>query len=367
MNKSVVMAVAVTIAMGAWMASGMQDETTLVSVVKPAVKAKPLMKVKVKNSSASKVQKFVRVQGQVEANRTIEIKVEIDGRVAAIAADEGQRLQAGDNLIQISPDYRPAQLAEAKAILKQRENDLAASTKLEKRGLQSGSRVIAYQADLQTAKAQLARIQHELHETRIAAPFDGILNKRMVELGDYMQSGDVVAELVDDGTVKVTGQVPQHSVDRLEENQSVIVVLNSGQEMTGKLGFISPVADPVTRSYRVEVQIPNPRHLRIIGLSATLLLPAGEQQGHLLPGSVLGLDEAGNLQVKLVDEDNRVNDATVDIIRTDKTGFWLSGLGDKVRIITIGQDFVVTGEEIVPVADVDLAVKQVSKVSGQEG
>ena len=81
--------------------------------------------------------------------------------------------------------------AEAKAILKRRKNDLAASTKLEKRGLQSESRVIAFQADLQTAKAQLARIQHELHETKIAAPFDGILNKRMVELGDYMQSGDV--------------------------------------------------------------------------------------------------------------------------------------------------------------------------------
>lgn len=367
MNNSVLMAVVVTIVMGAWMVSGTQDETTLMPVIKPAAQVKPLMKVKVQSSSATKVQQFVRVQGQVEANRTINIKVEIDGRVASIAVDEGQRLQAGDNLVQISPDYRPAQLAEAKAILKQRKNDLSASMKLEKRGLQSESLVIAYNAGVQAAEAQLARIQHELQETKVVAPFAGILNKRMVELGDYMQSGDVVGELVDDGTVKVTGQVPQHSVGRLEENQSVVVILNSGQEMAGKLDFISPVADAVTRSYRVEVQIPNPLHLRIIGLSATLLLPAGEQLGHLLPGSVLGLDEAGNLQVKLVDEDNRVSDATVDIIRTDKAGFWLSGLDKKVRIITLGQNFVVTGEKIDPMADVDLAVKQVSKVSVQEG
>ncbi|WP_293264717.1 efflux RND transporter periplasmic adaptor subunit [Neptunomonas sp.] len=366
MNKSVLMAVAIVIVMAVWMASGMRGETTHAPVEEASSEDQSLMKVKVKNSSANKVQQFVRVQGHVEAKRTIEIKVEIDGRVAALTANEGQRLQAGDKLLQISPDYRSAQLAEARALLKQRKSDLAASLKLKKRGLQSESRVFADQAAVQAAGAQLARVQHELRETRVTAPFDGVLNKRMVELGDYMQAGDVLGELVDDGTVKVTGQVPQHSVGRLEENQPVDVVLSNGQEMTGELSFISPVADSVTRSYRVEVQIPNPQHLRIIGLSATLLLPAGEELGHLLPGSVLGLNEAGNLQVKLVNDKNRVVDVVVEIIRTDTTGFWLTGLDKEIRIITIGQDFVATGEEVEPISDIDLTIKHVSNVSVQE-
>ncbi|WP_261843875.1 efflux RND transporter periplasmic adaptor subunit [Aliamphritea ceti] len=366
MNKSVLLALAVVIGFGIWMASGMQTEEPAEPVVQSAAEEKPLMKVKVQDSDAETVLQLVRVQGQVEANRTLEVKVEIDGRVAKLPADEGQRLAAGDGLVEISADYRSAQLAEAKALLKQRRSDLAASIKLKKRGLQSQNRVIADEAAVQAAQAQLARIQHEIKETRVTAPFAGVLNKRVVELGDYLQAGDVIGELVDDGTVKITGQVPQHSVGRLQENQNVDVVLNNGEQMTGKLSYISPVADGVTRSYRVEVQIPNPDHLRIIGLSATLLLPAGEQMGHLLPGSVLGLDEAGNLRVKLVDNDNRVSNAPVEIIRTDQNGFWLSGLDAKVRVIMVGQDFVANGEEIDPVSDVDLAAEQQLSVKAEQ-
>ncbi len=364
MNKSVVLAIAVVIGIAVWMLSGMQSDAPEQADALPVAEEKALMRVKVQDSDAAKVLQQVRVQGQVEANRTLEVKVEIDGRVTQLPVDEGQRVTAGENLVEISADYRSAQLAEAKALLKQRRNDLAASIKLKKRGLQSQNRVIADQAAVQAAQAQLARIEHEIKETRVAAPFAGVLNTRAVELGDFLQAGDMIGELVDDGTVKITGQVPQHSVGRLQESQNVDVELNNGLQLTGKLSYISPVADTVTRSYRVEVQIPNPDHLRIIGLSATLLLPAGEQMGHLLPGSVLGLDEAGNLRVKLVDAENRVSDAGVEIIRTDKNGFWLSGLDEKVRVITVGQDFVASGEEIDPVTEVDLAASANSSQGG---
>ncbi|MBN1008801.1 efflux RND transporter periplasmic adaptor subunit [Amphritea pacifica] len=366
MNRSVIMAVMVALLMTAWMASGMQDDKPSVQASEPSAQTKPLMKVKIIDSSARKVQQFVRIQGQVEANRTIELRAEIDGRVEALSADEGQRLQAGDPLLQISADFRAAQLAEAQALLKQRKSDLTASINLKNKGLQSENKVFADQAGVEAAQAQLARIEHELRETQVTAPFTGVLNQRMVKLGDYLQAGDVLGQLVDDETVKVTGQVPQHSVGRLEESQPVDVTLSNGSTLTGRLNFIAPVADPVTRSYRVEVQIPNPQHSRIIGLSATLKLPAGEQSGHLLPGSVLGLNEAGNLQVRLVDAQNRVSETVVEIIRTDSNGFWLSGLNDEARVITIGQDFVAVGEEVEPVSDTGLMSKQVSNLSLQE-
>ncbi|WP_428034460.1 efflux RND transporter periplasmic adaptor subunit [Amphritea sp.] len=366
MNKSVLMAALVVIGMSIWMVSGMQDDTAAATKPVPSSPAKALMKVKVKHSRAQSVEQFVRVQGHVEANRTIQIKVEIDGRVAALTAIEGQRLQAGEKLLQISPEYRSAQLAEADAVLKQRKSDLAGSMNLQQRGLQSDSKVLADQAAVQAAEAQLAMIRHELRETQVYAPFAGVLNKRMVELGDYLQAGDVLGELVDDEIVKVTGQVPQHSVGRLTENQAVTVILSNAQEMTGKLSFISPVADSVTRSYRVDVQIPNPQHQRIIGLSATLLLPAGKSMGHLLPGSVLGLNSAGSLQVKLVNDENRVTVAPVEIIRTDTNGFWIGGLDETIRIITTGQDFVAAGEEVDPVSDADTAPEQANKTAMQE-
>ena len=366
MNRSVLMAAAIVLLMAAWMASGMQDDSKPAPVAQQSTQKKALMKVKVRHSHARNVEQLVRVQGQVEANRSILLKAEIDGSVEALMADEGQRLKAGEQLLQITADYRSAQLAEARALLKQRKSDLAASSNLNKRGLQSESKLFSDQAAVQAAEAQLAKIEYELRNTQVVAPFAGVLNSRQVELGDYLKAGDVMAELVDDATVKVTGQVPQHNIGSLEEDLPVDVVLSNGQKMAGRLAFIAPVADSATRSYRVEVQIPNPEHLRIIGLSATLLLPAGEARGHLLPASVLGLDAAGDLQVKLINNENRVSSAIVNIIRTDSDGFWLSGLDDDIRIITTGQDFVSVGEEVDPVYDDTDQTRQQVNVSVQE-
>ena len=69
MNRSVIMAVVVALLMTVWMVSGMQDDTPPIRVTDPSAQIRLLMKVKVINSSAQNVQQFVRVQGQVEANR----------------------------------------------------------------------------------------------------------------------------------------------------------------------------------------------------------------------------------------------------------------------------------------------------------
>ncbi|MCJ8298001.1 MAG: efflux RND transporter periplasmic adaptor subunit, partial [Pseudomonadales bacterium] len=249
-------------------------------------------------------------------------------------------------------DYRLKQLDQAKAVLRQRNSDLSASRKLKKRGMIAENRLIADQAAVQTARAQLALIQHEVDSASVLAPFAGVLNSREVELGDYMQKGNVVGVLVDDSVLKVTGQVPQKNVGDLQLNQAVQISLSNGLNAFGNLAFISRVADSVTRSYRVEVTLENPQLQRLIGLTASLKLPLGTEQGHLLPNSVLGLSTEGDLQVKLVDEKNQVSTAVVEIIRTDKQGFWFKGLAANITVITEGKDFVSNDEIVEPVSAV---------------
>ncbi|OUS37471.1 HlyD family secretion protein ['Osedax' symbiont bacterium Rs2_46_30_T18] len=355
MNKSVFSAVVVVAVLGGWMASGVYGNDGEQKDEPVAVKKKPLMKVTVLESNVKTVQRFVTVQGQVEANRSVEIKVEVDGRIAEIAVQEGQRIESGVSIATLSADYRLKQLAQAKAVLRQRNSDLSASRKLKKRGMIAENRLIADQAGVQTARAQLALIQHEVDSASILAPFSGVLNSRAVELGDYMQKGNVVGVLVDDSVLKVTGQVPQKNVGDLQINQAVEVNLSNGLSAFGNLAFISRVADTVTRSYRVEVTLGNPQLKRLIGLTASIKLPLGTEQGHLLPNSVLGLSADGDLQVKLLDQQNQVSTAVVEIIRTDKQGFWFKGLAEKITVITEGKDFVSNDEIVEPINAVTAA------------
>lgn len=366
MNKSILLAFAVLVALGLWMFSGKyleaNGEETQEQV--EAKTEKPLMKVSVVESNTQNVQRFVLVQGQVEANRSVEVKVEIDGRVSSLAVDEGERVEAGAPLLRLADDYRIKQLDEAKAILRQRRSDLSASRKLKKKGLLAENRLIADQAAVQTARAQLAMKQHEIDNAVVNAPFTGVLNSRNVEMGAYLQKGNVVGTLVDDSVLKVTGQVPQQSVAGLRLNQAVEVTLNNGTSAFGNLSFISRVADSVTRSYRVEVTLDNPELQRLVGLTATLKLPLGTEKGHLLPNSVLGLNENGELEVKVINTSNVVKTVPVKLIRTDKSGFWLSGLDNAITVITEGKDFVTTGEKVDPIIAEENRVSQ-SKVSSE--
>ena len=242
MNKSVLMALVVVVGLTVWMASGM-----VASEVEPAEqqteqaeKPQALMKVAVVDSKAQGVQQVVKVQGQVEANRSLTLKAQVQGAIAQLPAPQGSRVEAGALLAKQDVEYRQAQLAEAKALLTQRKNDLAVSRKLNKRGLQSKNQVIADQAAVEAAQAQLARVRYELTSTQTKAPFAGVVNRLDVEIGDYLSVGDPLLQFVDDKRLKVTGQVPQHSIEGLALGQSVPVTLSNGVELVGELGYNRP-------------------------------------------------------------------------------------------------------------------------------
>jgi len=354
MNRSVLSAVAIVAGLGAWMLSGQNSEAQDTPAAEKESKAE-LMQVEVIRSHAAPVLRTVSVQGQVEALRTVKLKAEVDGRVEALPVTEGARVKTGAQLIRLAEDYRPAQLAEAQARLQQRQSDLRASQKLRKRGLQAENKIVADQAEVEAARAQLAQVRYQLAHTRITAPFAGVLNQRDVEIGDFVERGTQVAELVDDEQLIVTGQVPQHYAGSLTLGQMVTVDLVTGEQLEGAIRFVSATAESATRSYRVEVALDNPEHRRLIGLSASLILPIQQLQGHWVPSSVLGLNAEGALQVKTLDADNRVRERTVSLIRTDKEGFWVGDLPGDVTLISVGQHFVGAGEQVRPVPG---AVKQ---------
>ncbi len=309
------------------------------------------MRVLVTDSQAEPVPRELRVQGQLEPWRSLMLRAETEGRVVALPVDKGAWVKAGERLIELAEDDRPAQLARAQAEVDARALELSASETLGQQGMQARTLVKNAQAGLASARAELARLELDLERASIRAPFAGLVEDREVELGSLVQRGDTMLRLVDHERLKAVAQVPQQRAGELALGQPVQVELLDGEEAQGRVIFISREADPRTRAFRVEAEVPNPdRHLAS-GFSAVLRIATGESMGHFLTPAALVLNDQGEIGVRILDPEDRVHFSPIRLLRTSVDGVWVSGLPPQARIITRGQDFVSEGEQVAPVSE----------------
>jgi multidrug efflux system membrane fusion protein len=352
MNKSILTAVAIGAALALWMLSGqfVARSGAPAPAAAPERAAEP-MKVRVQELLAQPVNREAIVQGQLEPRRTLELRAETSGAVTAIPVRKGQRVRRDAPLLQLAMEDREARLRQTEALVRQRETDLKAVRTLKQKGLQAESRLIESETLLAAARAELAAVEMDIEHTQIVAPLAGVINELPVEVGEFIERGDPVATLVDDDVLLATAQAPQQSIARLQLGQTVKVQTITGQTLEGKITFISAMADARTRSFRVEAEIPNPEGRLTGGMSAVLRIPLETADGHFVSPSVLVLDDQGALGVKGVDRDNKVVFHPVRIVRTTAGGVWITGLPERVQLITLGQGFVGPGEVVAPVME----------------
>ena len=340
-------AVAVSLLLLLWLLSGSLFKAQQVaSADQPAVE-QGLAKVEVQWLEAQPMQRQHVVQGQIEAWRRVELRSQISASVARLDQDKGSPVKAGQLLLSLSTDNRPAQVARGEADVRQRQADATGAARLRERNLVSANELIRLQSELAKARAELDMARIQLDNTRITAPFAGIYDQRLVELGDFVQPGQSLLTLVDISQLKVSAQIAQQEVIQLKLGQTVRIELLDGREMDGELHFIAAAADPGSRSFRIEVKVDNPQALRLAGASATLHIATGETLAHRVSPALLSLDQAGRHGVKWVNAQQQVEFTPVTLISVDNQGAWVSGLPPKVALITLGQGFVEPGQQVI--------------------
>ncbi|MHA6492884.1 efflux RND transporter periplasmic adaptor subunit [Pseudomonas borbori] len=340
-------AVAISLLLFIWLFSGSLFEAQETATPEQPAQKQGLAKVEIQWLEASPMQRQHLVQGQIEAWRRVELRAQINGTVARLDQDKGSVVEQGQLLLSLSADNRPAQVARGEADVRQRQADVTAATRLRERNLVSANELIRLQSELAKAKAELDMARIQLSNTRITAPFAGVYDQRMVELGDFVQPGQSLLTLVDISQLKVTAQVAQQDVSHLRLGQTVRVQLLDGGVMEGQVHFIAAAADSDSRSFRVEVRVDNPQALRLAGASATLQIQTGEALAHRLSPALLSLDQAGRHGVKWVNDQQLVEFTPVQLISVDNQGAWVSGLPHKVALITLGQGFVEPGQQVI--------------------
>ena len=311
--------------------------------------------VQVRDLIAKPIERNIIANGKTAANRVVQLRGETTGRVTKIGPREGALVKAGDLLVTLDPRDREVAVLEAEAVLRQRQIELDAARQLNKKGFQAETNVALAEANYAGAEAALRRTELDLDHTRIKAPFDGVLEHRDVEIGDFVDIGEPIATILDLDPILVTGEVIETEVGLLKPGMPGTARLASGQVFSGTLRYVSSRADEQTRTFSIELEVPNSDGRAVVGTSAELMVSTESVMTHQVPSSVLSLGDDGTLGVKTVDETNTVAFMPVDIVQAEESSVWLTGLPDQVRVITVGQGFVRDGSDVRPVPETSVS------------
>ncbi len=347
MNHSIRWAVIAVIGLLLWMLSGRFVDSVAVDP-QPNNVEETRMSVAVRTSIAQTIDRTIVAQGQLEAYRKVELRAETAGRVQIILAERGQLLRTGQRILKLLEKDRVIKIDKAEAEIASKALKLEAISRLVEKGLQSETNLKQARADLAAAQAEKKRLQLDLEDTAIQAPFKGILEQRFVEKGSYLEIGDQIAEIVDIHKLKPVAYIGQQDIQWVKPGQRVSVRLLDGREAQAVVRYIAKSADPDTRSFRIEAEFDNPDLSIQAGLSAELSFRVGSRQAHLISPALLVLDTDGQVGVKAVDKEQQVVFYPVQLGEADQNGIWVSGLPAQITVITRGQGFVMTGEQVTP-------------------
>ena len=272
-----------------WMVSGSLVEEEASPQSESALTT--LSSVTVLNSNAILKSKTIRTSGFTEADKFIQVRAEIGGRVISTPFKQGDYVKEGDLLCQLYIAGREAY-------------------------------------------------------PKIVAPFSGYLESLRVDKGDYLNTGGICASLIDSNPMLLIADIAEKEIADIDVGANSMARLISGDEILGKVSFIATSADKNTRTFRVEIQVDNKDRKIRDGVSAEIYIESKKVFSHKISPAILSLNDQGKLGIRTVDENNSVEFREIGILEDTTDGLWISGLNENERIITLGQEYVFQGQTV---------------------
>ena len=263
-----------------------------------------LFKVKSLISLATEINKTVSISSTSEAYRKIEVKSEVTSKIEKILKKKGSFVDKGQIVIK---------LEEFDSYKKLFENDLIS--------------------------------KNEFNKIALMAPFNGIiLDGHKIE-GELVTPGSSVYEIIDLSKIKIVGYLNENEIKGINiKNKVEVSILDKIIE--GTIDYISPIADYNTKTFEISVIFDNLDLSIRDGLSAELKIYKEKIKVHQISPSVLSLGDDGDIGIKVLNQDNEVIFKEIVIIEDTSDYMLISGLEDKENIITVGQQYVSSGDKV---------------------
>jgi membrane fusion protein (multidrug efflux system) len=236
----------------------------------------------------------VEALGTARANESVTITAKVSDVIAQLDFDSGQRVEAGDILVELADAEEAAGLVEALATERETRRDVDRIRDLTERGVAPRSRLDEALAANERARARVEAIEARVADRIIRAPFSGVIGLRNVSVGELVRPGDVIAQLDDASVIKLDFTVPERFLSVLEAGQEVFARSSAfpDTEFTGQVDQIDTRVDPATRAVTVRALIDNADGRLRPGMLMTVELRRDRRSRPAVPGgAVVRLNE----------------------------------------------------------------------------
>jgi multidrug efflux system membrane fusion protein len=348
-------AVGLVVAAVAWIASGHlfpHETAESRAAVRPAEAVQPkAFRVSVAEVRVEPRSRNLVLSGRTEADKKMMLMARADGTIAELKVRRGSPVKQGDVIAVLSDEAREARVLQARAMLMQRKTELAAKMKLVEQGTMPKLEAVNLETQFKAAEAGLAAAEAEKDRSVIRAPWSGIVNDVPVEVGQAVlqMMGKEIAQIVSIDPILAVVEVAERNLAGVHVGDAAEIRLVTGKKASGKVRFISKTASANTRTYRVDVEVPNADGSIPDGITAEVAIPLTPVAAARVPRSALTFSSAGDLGVRIVDAVNKVAFVPVSVIEDQQENMWVGGLADGARVIVQGQDFVREGQAVEPV------------------
>lgn len=308
--------------------------------------------------------RLIRISGVTEADKLAILAARSNGVVQELGAEQGDMVARGATVMLLEGEEVRAAVKAAEDQLAQAAEQLAVGEALNAKGSLPETEVTARRAAKTAAEGALAQARAAADRLSLTAPFAGTVDAVNVELGEWVQQGTPIATLISLDPIVVKAEVSERDVAHVSVGAKALVRLVSGVALEGTVRHLARKASDRTRTFALEVDLPNPDGQIPSGMTAELRLTAATQPALTVPRSVLTLNEAGQVGLRLVDDKDIAGFLPVDLIDDTEAGFVVTGVPQGARVIVAGQDLVRDGE-IVQVKELTRAEAEAAQKAAQ--
>ncbi|HEY4407976.1 MAG TPA: efflux RND transporter periplasmic adaptor subunit [Xanthobacteraceae bacterium] len=309
---------------------------------------KKLFRVGVTQTSLVPHSRKLVLSGHTEADRRVTLTARTGGVLTEVRVRRGSVVKEGDIVAILSDEARISQVAQAKSLVIQRQTELEAKKRLIATGANPKLDQVNLEAQLDAAKAAQAAAEAELDRGVVRAPWAGVVSDITVEVGKaaFSFAGADLCTIVALDPMLAVVEVSERKLAGIKVGDMAEVRLITGDTARGKVRFVSKTASQTTRTYRIEIELPNADGAIPDGISADVAIPLAPIAATSVPRSALTFSSTGTIGVRAVDDDGVVGFLPVNIIEDEQSIMWVGGVPDGRRVIVQGQDFVREGQHV---------------------
>jgi multidrug efflux system membrane fusion protein len=310
--------------------------------------AKKLFRVAVMRTSVVPHARKLTLSGRTEADKRVVLTARTAGVLTELRMKRGTWVEKDEIVAILSDEAREAQVRQAQAIVTQKRTELDAKRQLILNGTLPRLQLVDLEAQLKAAEASLAGAEAERDRGVVRAPWSGVVQDVAVEVGQaaFSFAGRELATLIALDPMLAVVEVAERKLAGINIGDVAEIRLVTGQVAHGKVRFVAQSASQTTRTYRVEIELPNADRKIPDGITLEAALPLAPIPASRIPRSALTFSSGGQLGVRVVAGDEHVEFTPITVIEDEQSMMWVTGLTDGARVIVQGQDFVREGQEV---------------------